>query len=523
MSVPDRRPALFLEKERIDAFWHLAFILAFAVIFACMVFKANYVGTHHDESYTCFKFSKDIHTARHSYSSTNNHVLNSILMCFARKMFGDYVHYVRIFPLLSALLFFVSIAYIIKKVIKSPALQTASLILIFTLSVHFEYLYIARGYTFGLSAMAFYVAAVFFLMSRPAAFKRWWIVAAGLSFINFYSLGAMLSAALCMFSLNAVFILFYSAAVYKDPRSRIVSIILHGCLIAAISGLLLYLFYRPILSDILNIEQNKYIKDIAAGWAGWRSFVPFIRELLIDTVFNRGDAGAFWWFVFFAAALAGLAAVCARAVRAIRFGNRAAFIDSERFGLFLLLFFAAYFGALFVYSVILKKSPGLMRNQLFLLPVFLLVCLWCIDCLHRRFSGRFWLIVQIMLIGAVLGTGLHRTPSLIAISSGCGMARPTLERLNALDPQTTWKICFSQKMRETAMNFQYYTQFPRDRFAVTGPQDCNVFICKPDEYPNGAPCLDYDYYIKYDDCIVALVKPLDMEKVIFEAKPKKKP
>jgi len=509
-------------KERIDAFWKAAFVAAFVIIFVWMAFKADYVGTHHDESYTCFKFSKDIYTARHSYSSTNNHVLNSILMCFARKMFGDYVHYVRIFPLFSALLFFLSTGYIIKKIIKSLPLQSGSLILIFTVRSLFEYLYVARGYTYALSAMTLYIAAIFFLLGRPVRFRYFWIVAILFSLLNFYSLGAMISAVLCMASLNAVFVLFYSGAVYKDPRGRIVPTILHGCLIAAISGLLLYLFYRPILSDILNVEQNKYISNIAAQWNGWRSFVPFVRELLIDLVFEKSGSG-FLLYAFFAAVLAGLVVICGRAIRAVRFKNVAAFVDSERFAFFLLLFFAIYFCVLFCYCVILDKSPGLLRNQIFLLPLFLLVCVWCIDCLYRRFSGGFGTAVRIAIVVVVLAAGFGSMPYLMTLGNGVGIARPTLEKLNALDPQTTWKICFSQKMRETSLNFKYYTQFPRYKFAVTGPQECNVFICRPEEYPKGTACLDYDYYIKDDNCIVAFVKPLDMEKVIFEAKPKKKP
>ena len=69
-------------------------ILLTAITFR--IYKADYTGILHDEVITLNLFSKDVNTALNSYQSTNNHVINSILICFVRKHFGSYEQFLRI-------------------------------------------------------------------------------------------------------------------------------------------------------------------------------------------------------------------------------------------------------------------------------------------------------------------------------------------------------------------------------------------------------------------------------------------
>ena len=180
-----------------------------------------------------------------------------------------------------------------------------------------------------------------------------------------------------------------------------------------------------------------------------------------------------------------------------------------------------YFLVLFLYTVLFRHSPGLLRNHVFMVPLYLLTVLWLLDqALHRIASPTLHRIVLLLLCGLVGLIGYHYRPHLRAISDGgMGMARPLLQRLKALNPETVWNISFSRKMQYHYMGFLYYHRFDY-RFNINRTGETNVFICRPDEQPPGSLLLDYDYFLNLNDCTVILSGKLDTDKLVFEVKPK---
>ena len=276
----------FVDQEGHRALWNMIFVAAIVVTVCLFVYKADYTGTTYDESLTFLRFCDSIHTARHNFETPNNHVLNSIFIFFAKKLFAHYEQYIRVFPMLSGLIFFMGIAYIVRKIIASPAMQVAAIILIYYLPYVFNYLFMARGYTYGLSGIVLYIMLVFYLLDHPIAFRFWPIPVILFSLLNFYVLGSMLSGIYIMVLLNGLFVLFFSSRIYKDRTNWFFSSVLNAVAIAVLSGLLIYLFYRPILPQVMDIHNSKYLARTIKAWKGWPSLGRFSERLLCRQFYN---------------------------------------------------------------------------------------------------------------------------------------------------------------------------------------------------------------------------------------------
>lgn len=478
---------------------------------------ADYTGVEFDEMTSWQRFSSSIHEARHDYHSTNNHVLNSIFIHLASRFFGGYEHYIRIFPMLSGILFFAATLYVIKNLFDGLLLQVACLLFVYSIRFNFFYLAVARGYGFGLSAMMLYIACVFFFMNHPIRFKVWYIPPLLLSVINFYSIGAMISSMFSMAAVNAVFVFFFSFMIYRDRKNKTLPILLNLFTIFIVSGILLYLFYRPILGRILNVNENRYVAGIAASWRGWSSFGPFIYQLLVEQVFYTGGGWKWLMRLFLFAAAVGAFLEMVKLARAKRFKQFYKRLYENHFGLFIVGSLASYFLLLFVYSVILKRSPGLLRNQVFLIPLFVIACFWLIACFLESVPARLpWRVIRVaVFIMVLLVSVFHPRPFLRSFSKGgVGVARPLLRQLKALDPEQTWNLAFSKKATKVRNNFRYYLQFDY-KFSIFNP-NCNVYLCRPEEQPEGGLYLNYDYFLKNHNMVVVLNYRPDFEKQVIE-------
>ena len=508
-----------MEGDKEKRICRYGLFLILAVTMLSFLYKAHYTGVAYDEAMTFRDYCDSVHTARHNFKSTNNHVLNSILIHYAHRLFGGYEHFIRIFPMLSGLLFFAAIAFLLTRMLRCPWLWLVGLVLIFTVRMVFNYLLMARGYTYGLSAMVLYGAVVFYFMQRPTAFKRCWIPIVLLSVLNFLALSSMLSAVFVMVALNAVFVLLFCPRLYQPAVSKVKAIVIHAVSIASLSGILLFLFYRPILSDVLHADQNEYVADIAKSWKGWPSYTKYLNNLLNHEIFDAAGAGRWLAPVFFVVLAVVVLWNVIRLVQSVRQKQVAAGFNSQKYGLFIGLVFSVYFVILFIYSVLLKRSPGLLRSQVFMIPFLLMSFLWLLDNSLKSISKKALrggvLVVCCVLLGMI---GYHDKPKLRSINKGgAAISRPTLKRLQALDPDATWNIAFSQKMRYSYMGFIYYKQFGY-KFNLNTGQYSNVLISRPGEAPKGAVCLDYDYFLHDNKCIVSLLKPGELKHAVLEVR-----
>ncbi|RKY05827.1 MAG: hypothetical protein DRP65_12585, partial [Planctomycetota bacterium] len=177
----------------------VCFLLFLAVLLCTVglkIYKADRTGIIYDESLTFQRYCDSVHTALTSFdpdsaSSTNNHLLNSIFIHYARRWFGFYEHFIRIPSLLAGIVFSLAAAYIIYKTIDSGPMRVVSLAMVLLVPFVFDYSYLARGYAFGLAGIYAEIAFVLWLLEHKMPLRFWPIVAVVISALNFLAFGSM--------------------------------------------------------------------------------------------------------------------------------------------------------------------------------------------------------------------------------------------------------------------------------------------------------------------------------------------
>ena len=499
--------------------WDGVFLFLLIAVVGLFFYKSLTTGTLYDESLTFKDYCSGIQQARHSFKSTNNHVLNSICIILAKRCFGNFEQFIRIPTLITGTLFILSTAWIIRKTIGHPALRCFILLFIFSIPFVFSYLFTARGYSYGMAVMGVYLAAAMYLYEYPIRLRFAWLVIVFFSLLNFISLGAMLSSFFLMIALNSVFVLWLAPKIYTDNTNPFVAVLVNGLGIAAMSCGLLIWFYWPILNDVIHVADNPYVASIAQSWKGWESFGPFVNKLFVRCIFNFNRGGQWLFYLFVVLVVVG---IVNRLYNAIKAGLSSAIknaLQKPTPGVYVLFVFLLYFSLFFFYSVILGKSPGLHRSHVFFLPLIGLVFGWLMDGLLHNPPRHRWASVGTGLVCVyIFAAAMHYRP--LFRPGRAAMSRHVLKRLKEYDPQQTWNLCFSKSMTSQSMGFHYYRQFDY-QFNITGPQQCSVFICNPAEQPKGSVCIDYEYFLQQCQCVLVLNRKVDPEKYVLEATPKK--
>jgi hypothetical protein len=499
--------------------WNGIFLLLTFIVVVLLFYQSLTSGTWYDESLTFRDYSSSIHQARHSFKSTNNHVLNSICICLAKRCFGDFEQFIRIPTLITGTLFIVSMAWVIRKIIRHPALRCVTLLFIFSIPYVFAYLFTARGYSYTMAIMGLYFVLTIYFFEHPIRLKFAWVPVVLLSFLNFVSLGAMLNSLFLIAALNAVFVLWISPHIYRDCQKRLLPIIINGVGIALLSGLALVWFYWPILNDVIRVAENPYIIDIAKGWKGWKSFRPFFYRLFVEQIFNFRKGGRWLFYLFLLLLGTG---IIFKFINVFKVGlgtSLKKLLQKPCPGLYVSFVFILYFCLMLFYSGVLKKSPGMLRSHVFFLPLIGLLFGWLVDELFFKLACiRFSTWITGLICVYILIASFHFKPTLKPGTAG--MSRPILRRLREFDPEQVWNLSFSKKMSSRSMDFYYYKQFDY-KFNVTRPQQGNIFICKPDEQPQGSLCLDYEYFFDQCQCVVVINMQLDSQKHYVEIGRKK--
>lgn len=511
---------VLVHQDRYRVFWNVLFYAVIAVTICLFVYKADYTGTTYDESLSFTRFCDSIYTARHTFDTPNNHVLNSIYVFFSGKLFRFYEQYIRIFPMLSGVLFFAGIAYIVKKLFTSPAFQAAAILLIFSVPYIFNFLFMARGYTYGLSGTVLYIALLFYLVDHPIEFRYWPVPVILFSVLNFYVLGAMLSGIYIMFFLNGLFVLLFSSAIYKKPIHWFLSAVLHAGGIALLSGAALYLLYRPILTEVMHIYDSPFLASTIKAWKGWPSFPGFFSRLLHLQVFDVNTWAVYLYYICLVLIGVGFVSYVMDWVKAIKRRYAGAFYLENRKGVYVFLVSLVYCLTLIIYGGVLGRCPGLVRSHLCLLPLVCLFCLWLIERFIAKLSeGRFKSVCICGVWLLIIITALHKTPYLHSVGHrGMAMSKPTLRRLKDLDPEMTWNIVFSRSMYTYSMEFRYYQQFDKYKFNLAA-QTFNVLICRPQDRQEQGICLHYEYFIRQNECYVYIMIKPDWKKMILQVRP----
>ena len=510
----------FLEPGR-----KLFVFLFLAVLLSCVglrIYKADRAGISYDESLSFQRYGSSIHTALTSFdpasaSSTNNHVLNSIFINYARKYFGSYEHFIRLPSLFAGIIFSLAMAYIVYKTIELRSIRIVSLGMVLLVPFVFDYSYLARGYSFALAGIFAEIAFVVWLLEHKIKFRWWPIVAVVISAMNFLAFGSMLSSMITLAGFNLTFILIYSSRIFRDAASRLKPVILNLVSISALTSVSLFVLYRGLYRNILG---GRAITKINKGWRGWPSLVDYLNNLLVKKVFGAGDGlGAIIFWTAIGLLAVGILFGIYKFYRAIKAGAWGEYAKFESGASFVLVVTGVVLILLFVYSVILHRSPGLprrVRSQVFLIPMVITSCLIILDKLACGIGNKTLApIVRCVVIAIVVLVTLRNLPSPYRMG-GSTLSGPVLRKLKAIDPDKTWNIAFSEEMKLFYMGFGYYRQFDyKFNFARQGKYD--VLICRAQERPEGMVSLNW---APFSDPVshVMINCPLPADRVVIEAR-----
>jgi len=509
----------FLEPGR-KVFVFLFFVVLLSTI-GLKIYKADRAGIIYDESLTFQRYCDSVHTALTSFdptdaSSTNNHVLNSIFIHYAQRCFGSYEHFIRIPSLSAGIIFSLALAYIIYKTIQSGAMRVVSLALVLLVPFVFDYSYLARGYSFGLAGIYVQIAFVLWLLDHKIRLRWWPIPAVVISLMNFLAFGSMLSSMITLAGFNAVFILLYSHGIFRDASNKLKPVILNLVSISALTCASVFFLYRSIYKNILG---SWAMIKINRGWKGWPSFVEYLRNLLVGKVFRPTSVlGTIIFWTAIVLIVVGVVIYIYRLRKAIK-ARLWSELKIDGPASFILIVTCVTIAMLFIYSVILHRSPGLprrVRSQIFLIPMVLTSGLIILDRLARRMRQKSMRqIVRGVVIAVVVLVTVRNLPSPYRMG-GSTLSGPVLRKLKAIDPEKTWNIAFSEKMKLFYMGFLYYRQFDY-KFNIVWQGKYDVLICQQNERPKGAVSLNWAPFSDSNSRVV-INCPLPADRVVIEAR-----
>lgn len=518
----------------------LVFFLIILFSVCLKIYKANHAGIIYDERANYQLFGRSLNIATKVFTTTNNHVLNSVFMYYAHKYFDSYEHFIRIPSLSAGILFSLSIAYVVYKTIRSRLLRITALALVLHVPFVFNYSFLARGYSFALAGISTQIAFLLWLFDHKIKFRYWPIPVVVISLMNFLALGAMLSSILLLAALNITFILLYSHKAFSNGPKKIITIIVNLASIGLLSFGLLFVLYRNIYKDILD---NPVLKEISARMQGWSGFTGYLYRILILKVFRLNSIFATVILYTFLCLLA-IAALfhLYRLLGAIKERKWSNYLSTAEPDLFLPIVAGLTIIFMYIQCVVMKEGLGLARNHVFLIPLVLICGIMALDRFILRLGReRLKMGVRIVVTAILTFAALQNIPDPHRISSWT-ISRPVLRKLRAIDPDKTWYLGFTEKMKGHMVGFYYYKEFDY-KFELLQREESEVVICAKDEWPEHAICpyrikilegegvlvqkkgvkpkqavfLDWDYFSK-SNCAVVLNCPLPRDKVIIQAR-----
>ncbi len=531
-------------------------VLVFAIGFR--IYKADFAGITYDERANFRLFAQNLFTAVNVFTTTNNHVLNSVLMYYAHEYFAYYDHFIRIPSLLAGILFTLSLAYIVHRTISSKAIRVAALAMISLIPFVVDYSFMARGYSYAMGACFVQIALVVWLIEHKIRYGFWLLPVMAISLMNFVAFGAMLSSLLILGAFNLIFVFFYSDAILRpkdiadglndhndssrghrvkrihrrqwhpdDADVRKVSlfekkwfpIALNLTSVFLISSTLLYLLYKNIYQTILN---NRTLARIARRFSGWSGFVDYLHDLLVTRVFvpKRTPGNIILTVILLLLAVAVLFHLY-RFCRAVKKRQWRRYINRDDPAVFIFAVTALTMLFMFIQCVWMGKGLGLARNHVFMIPLVLLCGLILLDRFGCAFRGR---ITRRFIQGAVaivvLAAMIHNFPSPYHIARQ-GMAGPLLRKLRDIDPDRVWNIGFTEKTKNRSVGFWYYKRNFGHKYKCRLLQPdkadlCDLLIQVEGNQPVGRALFEWRFF-KPQKYVIVVNTQLPTDKVIYSA------
>lgn len=483
-------------------------------------YKAHNTGIIYDEVWTYEDYCTDLHTAVHYYKSTNNHVLNSILIVLTRKVMGGYEHFIRVPALFFGTLFCISLTYIVHKSIRSSVMKIVIVSLILLNWFIFDLTYLARGYAIALGVTFTGIAVLMKLFSQhKKKIPVNWRIVILLIFLNFIALGSMVSSLSIVLCINLAYLLLMIFGSTQPLKKCLISALVRVIVMATGSAGLLYLLYRNVYSRISVLTKNAFRVE---------PFFQYLKKNLWEPFIHCDLSRIHCSMQVYKAAL-GLLILCAVIcflVFCVRFYRRKGrYLPLTSPAVLILLVSTAVLFCMFSQSVIFKRSLGMPRNCVFFLPLALISSGILMDravfaLLRIKILAFILRFACIILLAAVTFLNF---PSLQAVNvrpldwgkqSALG---PLVRMLQKIDPHKTWEIKLKKPYTNTLWRpIRYYKGFGYNCKLVKG-KTYDVLI-----YPQVTPKGKVIFFEKerFDDhncCIIINPDSFRKKPVIYQA------
>ena len=484
--------------SRSETWAHFGFWALGALVFLGMAAKAHFSGVVHDEAYTVDHFTASLYRVWAVYTAPNNHLFNSLLVYYATEIFPGYEHSLRLPAIVSSAVALLCWGGIVHGTIADRPVRFATFAFLALNFYFFDLMVLARGYTFAQSAMLFFVYLMVRYLRGRVALAPLLVL---LPLCNIVALGSVLTHALVMAPLNAVFLwsvwcrraLCFQA--YGPPRKawRLAALdtLLAGVIIAIISLFGLLATYVNVLDQVFGLldesSRVRFWPFLGALFASWFSagalevgLLLFLFGVLIARRLWDYRRNGFAW-------------------RSINPQNAVVYVV---IGAVLLAWF---------YIDGLGRRIGYPRNLSFLLPLLILLAGVTIDAgiagVGRAGKVIFWVVSS-----AVLGVMIIRS---LPSPAGVGIEKwnqqtcsaPLAKTLSRIDPARKWNIHFSDEARFSHRTTNFYRQRGyRVRTDEGAPADVKVFHASEltDADLNRRRLLLPEYFARFDCAILKL-------------------
>ena len=170
----------------------LAFLALLLLMLALKTYKTHHAGLIYDEAANARRYANSVHQALTAFDRPGNHILNSIFVYYARRLFPSYEHSIRIPSLLAGLIFSLASACLLWRLIASWPLRLLALPFLNLVPSVFDYSFLARGYAFALPAFLLQILCVLHCLDRPVRFRYAPLVLLILAALNFLITGLRL-------------------------------------------------------------------------------------------------------------------------------------------------------------------------------------------------------------------------------------------------------------------------------------------------------------------------------------------
>ena len=497
------RRKIFTNLKAFSIFDYTAFLL----LFAAMVFRAykmHNAGIIFDEVWTYEEFATSLKRAMTDYHSTNNHLLNSVFIVFAKKIFGGYEHFLRVPSTLFGVIFCISIFKILRKTITSKLIMLASLgCLLFQWFV-FDLSFLARGYAIALGSVFGAVYVVISLaLSGSEGGLRSWVYIILMIMANLISVGAMLSSVTLLFTINLCFIIVF---ILKTKfQSKFTTALQLFALIGG-SIMLILLFYSSVLSSIsYQAESFKESNVIGSQFVSYMS-----RVLRFPFLFNSPNIKLISTLYAVIVSLIAISLCVVSVWYVIKLKSQLiknVFLSGRGILVFISI---VTFLLMVLQQQVLGISLGMPRNGVFFLVSVLLASVALLDLLASSTIDKqvYKVIASVAFSVLLVMISVLCFPVLSSVNvhpwgwSFESVAGPLLRELKQIDSNKKWRIKLAPTTKDCWRPVRYYNSYGY-KAEIVKDNNYDVYILpiiKPDPRMS---FLNYEKYIEHHVLILA--------------------